>query len=257
MSSKKLITLISSCKDDSKFGKIEKLIMAGVDVNSRTYGNTLLMLAIKNNNLNLVKLLVKLGADVDLFNGEHNALTLAMQRDNREIFDFLLKSGANVNACNSSSPSPLIYFVQKSDNRSDTYYLEQLINYGTNLNYISNGSTALMIACCNYNLKVINVLIKNGANLNITCEHTGMTPLMMLFIDINYHKNLVEHVHVNAIIDFFKFIIDRSNVRIMDHDGNTALDYYLEQHPPYLVFDIDTMNKLKHVSGYNNTKSAK
>ena len=57
------------------------------------------MLAVRKNNLKMVKFLVKSGAEVDAQNNQFiTALMIAISRNNLEMVKFLMESGANIYA---------------------------------------------------------------------------------------------------------------------------------------------------------------
>lgn len=75
---------------------VKALIQAGADVNATTHtGQTVLMIAVRENDINSVKLLIQAGADVnakDVF-GE-TALTIANKYKHTEIIDILKETNA-------------------------------------------------------------------------------------------------------------------------------------------------------------------
>lgn len=82
---------------------IEILINAGIDVNAtNVYGETPILLAVKKNNFELVKLLLNSGANPNVsFGGyEITPLKIAASNGNFDIVKILLQAGANPNASN-------------------------------------------------------------------------------------------------------------------------------------------------------------
>lgn len=71
---------------------IKRLIRYGADVNaSNNSGLTPLICAVKNNDLNIVKLLVESGANINAKQNNHNALMIAKRRKYHDIYNYLSK----------------------------------------------------------------------------------------------------------------------------------------------------------------------
>ncbi len=103
-------------------------------------------------------------------------LHLSSYNDNYRAFKELLKLGANPNIADSSHcTSPLIEVALSFDDK--TKYAEELIRYKANVNYVECNSgkenqktntTPLIAASGRNNLKLVKLLIKNGADINYT-----------------------------------------------------------------------------------------
>lgn len=121
--------------DYARYGnsvELEKMLKAGMNVNlCDEKGNSLLMLASYNRNLDTSKLLLEYGAAVDLRNdrGQTPLGGIAFKGD-IDILNLLLKYGADVNA-------------------------DQ-----------GGGKTPLMFASLFGNKKIVDILIKNGADVD-------------------------------------------------------------------------------------------
>jgi ankyrin repeat protein len=140
-------------------------------------------------------------------------------RDSNEIIEFLIKNGANVDYKAKYIPSALLQavIVKNAD------VVQTLIKYRANVNdtFGSDNFTALMQACLEGSDLIVNILLKNGANVNMI-NSTGMSALNFATEYINRYperklkflniiKMLIEH---NAdITDKIMSSIDKINDR--------------------------------------------
>ncbi|PCI37911.1 MAG: hypothetical protein COB50_03105 [Thiotrichales bacterium] len=156
-----------------------------VEVNKTTNGgNTLLMVAIKNSNIEIVKLLLKNGANVNVTNNYgHTALMIAVLNKTvsnitTEIVKLFLKNGANVNATNKRGWNALMMLADGNDNIE---IAKLLLGDGINVSATTNKSrsTALMIALANYSINIAKLLLKNGADARNKANAQGQTAMMI------------------------------------------------------------------------------
>lgn len=128
-------------KSDSEISQL--FVDAGMSVNERdSAGTPMLCIAARSGRTEMIKWLVSLGADID-----------AVSKDR--------------------GYSPVMDAVWKSS----TEIVELMINYGANLNFISNdGQTALIVATGATNLKICELLVKNGADPTVK-DRMGMSAL--------------------------------------------------------------------------------
>ena len=89
-----------------------------------------------------------------------------------------------------------------------------IINKGVNVNLQNNdGDTALMIACANGNVQIVNTLIKAGANVDLPNK---------------YEETAIIHAckNENVNLEIVKALIEKvANVDVQDNDGYTSLMY--------------------------------
>ena len=79
-------------------------------------GNTPLMLAVNNNNIEVVKLLISKGADVNAIDEfDRSALFFAVSNDNIGIAKVLINNGADVNIESKLRQTPLMLAVDKNN----------------------------------------------------------------------------------------------------------------------------------------------
>jgi ankyrin repeat protein len=162
--------------------KVLSLIKSGANVNlTDSNGGTALLYAFLANNIEIEKVLLKNGADINnIFKGE-SLLLLASRNQSVEQVEFALKNNANPNAIDSNGETPLMvvfkriktaakykengldamYEITKSDNSKIYKIIKMLIDNKADINYINKNKTVLdyaLEAKCN---KVINLLLKS------------------------------------------------------------------------------------------------
>jgi ankyrin repeat protein len=123
------------------------------------------MIAVRNNNAELVDLLVNAGAKLNLRNrhGE-TAIMLASYRGLGNIVETLYINGAEINH---KGWNPLLYAASGGHAR----IIELLLEGGVPVNATSdNGTTPLMMAARSNHVTATKVLLKNGANPNLRNE---------------------------------------------------------------------------------------
>lgn len=97
--------------------------------------------------------------------------------------ELLVDRGARVNSKCSDSSYPLHVAIRSMSDPTDTKLIELLISKGADVNGRANpfGTTPLCDLANGYNfrkIKAAEVLIKNGATVNVACsEHDGESPL--------------------------------------------------------------------------------
>lgn len=134
-------------QDESHYEVIETLLENGADVNAKDHdGKTALHFLAYQSNLKVVQLVLKHGADVNARdNTGRIPLSEAISFDNYEIVRLLVSNNSNVN----------------------------------NVNNTSSRMTILQGACRKKDMKIIKLLVKNGAKVDAR-DRRGYTPLSMV-----------------------------------------------------------------------------
>lgn len=154
--------LISACKMND-FEKVKMLLENdNIIINFRdNNNNTSLIIAVTENNYNIVDILLTRGANVNVVNNDGNtALIIAVIKNNNNIVKLLLSKNANINAkmINEDSPVMVASFYGFTD------ILELLLlcnnNFGDDIEY------GLIIAIEKGNMDCIDILLKHKANIN-------------------------------------------------------------------------------------------
>ena len=125
--------------------------------------------AVRRGNLDVISNLLQQGATVDF-----HAFSEACYRGNAEMVDFLIDHGADVNEGDRHGVSfPLSHAIR--GDRADV--VELLIRRGATQG-ITDG-----LKHASRNFDIIQLLLENGANPNISCGRNGNTPLFNAVLD--------------------------------------------------------------------------
>ncbi|VUC24921.1 unnamed protein product [Clonostachys rosea] len=203
------------------------LCEAGASLDDTYYPDkqTLLHLAIKFGDLELVRLLIKLGVPVlkRSLSGE-NALTNAIVEENEEMVALLLENGADAEISNEEPFPPLILAIYSGNFR----IIELLLRHGWEVDI-----TVLNAAVLDGNLDVVTYFIDSGVDLEDTED--GMTPLhhavkggYLEMTDLLLEKGAnIEAVDSEQLRTPFYLAIEHGNPRVaerlLDPDEFTAL----------------------------------
>lgn len=108
--------LIQACRGD--FESAELLLKYGADPNIRNNsGSNSLMVAIKNDKVNIVRLLIHNGADINAIDNEdYTPLMIAVSRNDDKIVELLINAGVDINATNHSGKTALDYIHNNGSN---------------------------------------------------------------------------------------------------------------------------------------------
>jgi ankyrin repeat protein len=189
---------------------VEYLIEKKADVNLGTMesGSTPLMIATLQNNFEIIKMLLKNKADANkmTLNG-YSALHFACQSGCLEIVQHLIKYKANLNQNAPGLGTPLIFAiigghfdviqclvlnladvnVYSTDGCSPLHWattqterldiLKYLIKNGAHVNENTVLGSPLHFVALNGDLKMMQILIYHGANVNSVKEENGFSPL--------------------------------------------------------------------------------
>lgn len=173
----KITPLICACElRSSKFDVCKDLLFMGAIVNCfDDKDRTPLIIALNNNDTDLVDILVKHGAKVNFPGHKRTTPLHEMCKSNQyNNVHFLISKGSDIEIVDRNSVTPLIL-------ASKYGYFEitkLLIEAGANINSVDlNGTTPLMLACMGEFKDMIDLLIENGADVNKS-DHNNWTPLL-------------------------------------------------------------------------------
>ena len=124
--------------------EVQRLIAKGADVNSKDkkYGNTALMWASYNGNVEIVQALIDKGADINAnSNPGRTALMWASISGHKEVVQLLLAKGADVNSKDVDGNTALIHAADEGR----TEIVQALIDKGADVNAERIGRGALII----------------------------------------------------------------------------------------------------------------
>ncbi|OAM52407.1 hypothetical protein A7981_02680 [Methylovorus sp. MM2] len=206
-----LMAIAQNYYGSNKTDRIERargLVKAGVDVNAQTKtGYTALTIACSTRQYPMIEALLDLGADPNISNSSGQTVIISSLYD-PETFNLLIKHGANLNV--KVNGSTLLHQAIISNNSSILSLLLASGKIDVNAKN-DNGDTALFLTTLRGNGGVMQQLLVNGANPNITNTQL-QTPLTRSVI--------------NNAIDLTRILIEwNSNINAKDINGHTALFY--------------------------------
>ena len=243
-------TSLMVAANENKVSLMQQLLQGGQKINAKDkQGNTALHYAARRGNLEAVKLLLESGADMELANNAgFTPLLLSIRRNHPEIAKFLIARGANVNIRDAYGTTTLLEAAA-----IDSPELVQLLlahHVDPNL-ADQTGHTALIIVTrpllkpehMNAATKIIDMLIKAGALVNIACQD-GETPLknaamagnaqaVQLLLDRNAEVNppagtyspLMAAIMSNNLPIVKKLLFKGADVNATDEEGHNVLSY--------------------------------
>lgn len=187
--------LLERSKYKEKTEILLELVKAGIDINQKlidSEGETILMKAVCDGNMPLVKALIENGANVNIVSDNgYYALVHAAEQGYQEIFDYLLPYTVLElrEEAEQALRKGIIYRQRLNDKLTENFTeaaaLNDLqgvinaINNKVNINaFDSEGFTALYLAAGNHHPSIVHTLLKAGANLELGREDDGETPLI-------------------------------------------------------------------------------
>lgn len=144
---------------------INTLLSAGASINAVSADTSPVHEAIRQKNLSILTTLLDKGGQVNLqlVDGK-TPLHVAIQQNNPELINFLLSRGADPKAKTQQNVSCLHFAAAEGDR--DT--VEKFIGHGNNVNeQNANGKTPLHVAVEKTQLDAVKVLLNHGANTNL------------------------------------------------------------------------------------------
>ena len=151
---------------------VKLLVKNGADVNFEK-PNTPLKIAIKENNIDIVKFLLKKGAKLDLvYDSWVTPLFLAIDNNNIDIFNLLIQNGEKINKKNLKRTSPLGYALLSIEKNKLSNERLKMIKYLISKKAKIN-DRALYYATNSGSLKLVNLVISNGAKIDLKKEVNG------------------------------------------------------------------------------------
>ena len=167
---------------------IELLVSNGASVNVKdNNGVTPLHSVVYRGNIEAVELLISNGADVNI---QHKSggtpLHCAAYGGHKEVAELLLEKGADINAIEYQGMTPLHHAAYNGQREVASL----LVNKGSEINAVNNSDwTPLHFATHRGYKKIADILIENGAKLNVH-ERSGKIPLHLAAY--HGHKNIIK-----------------------------------------------------------------
>ena len=155
---------IISCFDYAKY-----LITYGADINLALSGNqTALYFAVKNNDLEMVKLLLNSGA---LFSKNYQEITLAIRNHFNDLAIYLINFTSIV--CIPGQFSAL----EDSLYSNNLEFLKYLFKIGVIFNQMKTANNCFIYACIYSSEEIIKYLINQGCDINQTEKFSNLPPM--------------------------------------------------------------------------------
>jgi len=155
--------LINSIQNGD-FKKVNSLVMAGANVNTENlFGLTPLLAAIKNKNINIIKLLLQNKADVNKATNDLTPLKFSIMIENKDIVELLMSNGAQINK-KINNQTPLTWAISTHNKE----IVKIIFKNGAKINerVLYNNMTQFMYACKIGDKEIIELLISYGADVN-------------------------------------------------------------------------------------------
>ncbi len=171
------ITPLHRAAQEGMTGLMEILLSKNADCDSVSKnGSTPLFFAVARGSLQAVKLLIKAGANINARDSSNTTPFMnAVFANKSEIADFFMTNyPATLSSLNTNEKNRLLLAAAENANIK---IIEKLIKNGADINaYGAYGNTALHLSVIRSNLEIIDFLIKAGADIN--CRNSaGQTPL--------------------------------------------------------------------------------
>ena len=141
---------------------VRMLLEAGADVEARNgWQGTALQAAALCDHVEIARLLIQHGADVNAPGGQYgNPLTAAASRGSKRAVQLLVDEGAEVNAPGREGDNHIRVITAREDSEETTLERELSPDF-TERNW-----TGLQAAACSGHYDIVQILIKNGADVN-------------------------------------------------------------------------------------------
>ena len=228
-------------------------------------GDTALMYAVQNNNIELVRLLLENGADVNIENEQaETALHYAAEQQvNLQILELLLNRGADPNSKDFIGNTPLHISIQNHN-----LPLCQLLLQNGADPAVQNGEGygSIFVSLLESQPQILRELLGAGANPNVISENDQLTPLLYLIsylpntnitlqlceillqngADPNLTKNSYPIILASTrgyceIVDLL--LRNNADINVQDSRGNTCLHLSTRRNFPECVEVILKHNK--------------
>ncbi|WP_264536547.1 ankyrin repeat domain-containing protein [Flavobacterium sp. N1736] len=170
-------------EDTIKIKKIIKNTKVNIDFKEPKFGNTLLMLSIKNSQFQITKLLLASGADPNVMDSYRSgsAVICAANNNDPKYIELILKYKGNPNAIETAPfkrddearQTALLAAISYVDPNS-LEKVKLLVKSGANVNYRNFGHTDLPLseAITSEKMDVLLYLLQNGANFHLVLYKT-------------------------------------------------------------------------------------
>lgn len=216
-------------------------------------GDTPLMEAAYNGNIQLMQRLVAQGSQVDqrnkygltaLFFAAGATRTQPTPKGSAEAVRFLLEHGATVNI--KSSINGFNALMAAADNQN-TGSVSLLLQHGADVNALTaDGRSALTMAAGRLDADVVKLLLDRGARVNGYADNFGQTPILVAVASSPTfapasHEEAVKimqkqaPVFASAVKIVQMLLTHGALVNVVNHSGQTALTVAIDERNPLLI----------------------
>lgn len=140
---------------------------------------SLLHYAVLVDDIDIVKTLLDFGCDIDVKSNSfgETPLMIALRNRRNQLSSFLIKRGAHLNVSNYAGYTPLMLSVVYFDLDSLKYILDKNINIEARRSHPDGfGDNALLLAVKCHNYEAVKLLLKAGSDINVV-DYLGQTPI--------------------------------------------------------------------------------
>ncbi|WP_159916216.1 ankyrin repeat domain-containing protein [Pantoea sp. 18069] len=169
-------TVLMCAVKEGRIGMVKALLQAGANIEARDPdGNTPLMEAIARRDLPMVSALLDEGVNIDARNNNCTALIFATYSGEVAMMRMLHSAGADIDAACATGLTPLLMAAYEGH----LDMLNALLEAGANANArAEGGATAMMLAAGKGKVPMLNALVLAGLDIQATADG-GVTALMV------------------------------------------------------------------------------
>lgn len=197
---------------------VDTLLKAGADVNASPVhiGHAALLAAVAQERLEIVDRLLEVGVKTSGQHGGNIALRHAAKSGNLGIVESLIKAGVDVN------DGPLGFYgtLMGAAQNGHVEIVQRILKETVYIRTTPGGKTALELAATTGNIKVVEILLEIGADVNH--DAVGGYPALL---------GAVEHGHTEIVRRLVKEGLDVNH----SYDGRTALQVAGENGDPIMA----------------------
>jgi len=216
-------------------------------------GNSQLMIAAYDGDLNTMRRLIDQGHDVNqtnkygltaLFYAAGGTRTQPTPKGSTEAVNFLLQHGAKVNIKSNINGYTTLMAACANQNTGSA---SLLLEHGADVNALTrDGESALSIAAARLEPEIVALLLNHGAHVSGYADKNGQTPLIAAVAASPYltlrspeeAKEIIQQKAsqlTNALKVVKLLLSNKADINIEDRDGKSALTYAASEANPLLV----------------------
>lgn len=255
-------------KEKKEYTKIKELVKAGADINAfddKWHGETPLMSAAVEGNIDLVKVLLELGANVNTNKKKYDNVLYYLcsnflngcYPEHYEIVNELIKNKVNVNMADNHGCTPLMLNVMYGG-----LFIRELIKAGANVNVTDNMNNSILdYAVDNDSMEDIIDLINAGVKVEeraiLTAANNGKLEFVKVLkkrkkVQDKINKKLLtafENEQMDLVKEYLK---EGANIDTKYKNGWTPLMYAVANNETYLVKQLINLGADIYIKDKNN-----